>query len=164
VIAAFSFRAWSPLSPAVVLVVLIALSLVAALIDRASRHRRRKMLRTLAIQWQMTYSASDQLRVAEKVGTKLPVPGAADVHVTDVIYGAQGDNYRYWFTAVYTTGAVRAKRRQARVGTFSEPRDKRRSSDASSAVTFAPEDLTLIEQYVKLGPQSAPILAAVTPA
>lgn len=111
----------------------------------------------------MTYSPSDQLRVADKVGVKLPVPGAADVYVTDVIYGGQSDSYRYWFTAEYTTGAVRAKRRQMRVGTFSEPRDKKNAAASLAAVTFAPEDLTLLEQYIKLGPQPDAISAAVTP-
>lgn len=163
-IAAFSFRAWSPLSPAIVLVVLVALSLVAALIDRAARHRRRTALRQLASQWQMTYSPSDQLRVADKVGVKLPVPGAADLYVTNVIYGGQGDTYRYWFTAEFTTGAVRAKRRHVRVGTFSEPRDKKEAATGMGAVMFAPEGLTLLEQYIKLGPQPDAISADVTPA
>ena len=56
-IAAFSFRAWFPLSPGVVLAVLIALSIVAAFIDRASRRRRKRALRELAARWQMTYSS-----------------------------------------------------------------------------------------------------------
>ena len=152
-IGVFSFRAWFPLSPALVLIALIALSALAMMLDRAARHRRRTALRRLSVQWQMTYSPSDQLRVADKVGIKLPVPGAADVYVTDVIYGGQGDAYRYWFTAEYTTGTVRAKRRQVRVGTFSERRDKKNAAASSAAVTFAPEDLPLVEQYIKLGPQ-----------
>lgn len=150
-IAAFSFRAWFPLSPGVVLVVLIALSIVAALIDRASRRRRKRALRELAARWQMTYSARDQLRVAAKVAGRLPAPGAADLYVTDVIYGGQAETYRYWFTAEYTIGAVRAKRRQVRVGTLSEPRG-RQGAAATGDITFAPEDLPLIEQYMKLGP------------
>lgn len=156
-IGAFSFRAWFPLSPAVVLVVLVALSVLAALIDKASRRRRKRALRQLAVQWQMTYSATDQLRVAAKVVARLPVPGAADVYVTDVIYGGEGDSYRYWFTAEYTIGAVRVKRRQVRVGTFSEPRD-RKAGGVAGPVAFASEGLPLIEQYLKLGPrQSAPL-------
>lgn len=150
-VVAFSFRTWFPLSPGVVLVVLIALSVVAAFIDRASRRRRKRALRQLAARWQMTYSARDQLRVAAKLAGRLPVPGAADLYVTDVIYGGQAETYRYWFTAEYTIGAVRAKRRQVRVGTLSEPR-VRQQEEAPGEVTFAPEDLPLIEQYVKLGP------------
>lgn len=150
-IAAFSFRAWFPLSPGIVLLVLIALSLVAALLDRASRRRRKQALRELASGWQMTYSAHDQLRVAAKLMGRLPAPGAADLHVTDVIYGGQGDLYRYWFTAEYTIGAVKAKRRQVRVGTLSEPRGRQEAATLGQVI-FAPEDLPLIEQYIKLGP------------
>lgn len=149
--AAFSFRAWFPLSPGVVLLVLIALSIVAALLDRASRRRRKRALRQLASRWQMTYSAQDQLRVASKLMGRLPAPGAADLHVTDVIYGGQGDLYRYWFTAEYTLGAVRPKRRQVRVGTLSEPRGRGEAATPGQVI-FAPEDLPFIEQYVKLGP------------
>jgi hypothetical protein len=148
---AFSFRAWFPLSPGVVLGVLAALSVVAAMIDRASRRRRKHALRRLAARWQMTYSASDQLRVAAKVLGRLPVPGAADVYVTDLIYGARADRYHYLFTVEYTLGAVRAKRRQVRVGAFSEPRG--RDADALiQPITFAAEELGLVEQYMKLGP------------
>lgn len=132
------------------------------MIDRAARHRRRASLRRLAVQWQMTYSPSDQLRVADKVIGKLPVPGAADVCVMDVIYGGQGEMYRYWFTAEYTTGTVRAKKRQVRVGTFSEPRDKNKAATGSGAVTFAPEDLEIVEQYLKLGSTPAAVAAAAT--
>lgn len=154
--AAFSLRAWFPLSPGVVLLVLLGLSALAVFLDRASRRRRKRALRQLANQWQMTYSASDRLRVATKLIGKLPVPGAADVYVTDVIYGGEGEIYRYLFTAEYTTGAVRGKRRQVRVGTFTEPRSSKGAS-APGAITFAPEDLGLVEQYVKIGPPSAKV-------
>lgn len=149
-VAALSFRAWFPLSPGVVLGVLIGLSGLAALLDRASRRRRKKALRELAARSRMTYSARDQLRVADKVMGRLPAPGAADLYVTDVIYGSQGESYRYWFTAEYTIGAVRPKRRQVRVGTLAEPRGNK-ASDGSPQVSFAPEDLPLIEQYIHLG-------------
>ena len=154
-IAAFSFRAWFPLSPALVLAALVLLSAVAGLIERFSRRRRKRALRGLAARWQMTYSAADQLRVAAKVLGRLPVPGAADVHVTDVIYGGQGDRYCYLFTAEYTIGAVRGKRREVRVGSFCEPR-RTGCEEAAGPVVFAPEDLRLVEQYLKLRPSQNP--------
>lgn len=135
--------------------VLVLLSAVAGIAERFSRRGRKRALRGLATQWQMTYSPADQLRVAAKVLGRLPVPGAADVHVTDVIYGGQGDQYCYLFTAEYTIGAVRGKRRQLRVGSFCEPR-KRVADDATGPVVFAPEDLPLIEQYMKLKPTQSP--------
>ena len=130
---------------------LVALSIAALVVDGISRKRRRRELRRLAAQWQMTYSPHDRLRVAEKIAHRLPVPGAADVFVTDVVYGGQGDLYRYVFTAEFTTGIVRAKRRQVRVGTFEEPRGRLRA-EPPGPVTLAPEGLTVVEQYRRLGP------------
>lgn len=151
-IAAFSFRAWFPLSPGVVLAVLVALSAAAALIDRAACRRRKRALRQLAARWQMTYGAGDQLRVAAKILGRLPVPGAADVHVSDVIYGGPGDRYRYIFTTEYTIGAVRGKRRQIRVASFSEPRGHKDGNEIGPVI-FATDGLGLIDQYLKLAPR-----------
>ncbi|HEY2589690.1 MAG TPA: hypothetical protein VGI81_28355 [Tepidisphaeraceae bacterium] len=149
-----SFRAWFPLSPGVTLAVLVAVSAVAALIDAIARHRRRRALRALAGRWKMTYSPHDQLRVRGKVIGRLPIPGAADVHVSDVIYGGEGDLYRYVFTAEYTLGAVRAKRRHTRAATFAEPRG-RKAADEPGPITLAPEHLPLLEQYEALKPGGA---------
>lgn len=144
-----------PLSPALTLAVLVALTGMAAVIDGAARRRRRRALRALAGRWKMTYSRHDQLRVGAKVIGRLPVPGAADVHVTDVIYGGEGDLYRYVFTAEYTLGAVRGKRRHVRAATFAEPRGRKPAGEPGP-ITLAPEELSLTEQYEKLKPASAP--------
>jgi hypothetical protein len=144
---------WSPISPGIALSVLVALSCVAALIEVISRRRRRKSLRQLAANWQMTYSPRDRLRVLAKIASHFPVPGAADIFVRDVIYGGQGEQYHYVFIVEYTTGVIRGKRRQCRVATFSESRD-RRSSHAPGPVTFAPEHLAVPQQYEALGPLS----------
>ena len=149
-----SFRLWVPLSPGVMLGVLAALSAMAALIDGVARRRRRRAIRKIAAGWQMTYSPRDQLRVCEKVIGRLPIPGAADLHVTDVIYGGEGELYRYVFTVEYTLGAVRAKRRHARAATFAEPRG-RKAAGEPGPVTLAPEELPLLEQYEKLRPAGA---------
>jgi hypothetical protein len=98
----------------------------------------------------MTYSARDSLRITAKISNRLPIPGAADVFVTDVVYGGQGEQYRYVFTTEYTIGVVRGKRRQVRVGMFSEPRDRRAA--APSQVVFAPEGLPVLEQYEAFSP------------
>ena len=140
-----------PISPGLVLGVLIALTSLAALIEGVSRRRWKRRLRQLASLWRMNYSPDDQLRVATRIAGRFPVPGAADMHVMDLIYGAQGEQYRYVFTAEYTIGVIRGKRRQVCVATFSEPRD-RRSADLPTPVTLAPEDLPLLEQYQRLAP------------
>jgi hypothetical protein len=144
---------WSPISPGIALSVLVALSCLAALIEALSRSHRRKCLRQLAAKWHMTYSARDRLRVLAKITRHFPVPGAADMFVRDVIYGGQGGQYRYVFTVEFTTGVIRGKRRQFRVATFSESRD-RGSGNAPSPVTFATEHLSVPQQYESLGPLS----------
>ena len=125
VLRCISLAAWLPLSPGAVLVVLVALTCAAALIEKISKNRRRSQLRDLAARWNMTYSPHDRLRVTPKVCNRLPIPGAADVHIADVIYGAQGEQYCYVFTTEYTVGIVRGKRRQVRVAMYCESRDRK---------------------------------------
>ena len=151
----------STLTPALVLEVTLALTALAAFLEAASRRRRKRALRRLARQWHMTFSARDLLRLTPKVAAGLPVPGAADVYVKDVIYSSDADSYRYIFTAEYTTGVVQGKRRRARVASFLEPRE--RQADARETdVLLAPEDVPIIEQYRRLASafqvaQTAPV-------
>jgi hypothetical protein len=119
----------------------------------ASR-RRRKALRKLAADWRMTYSRFDSLRLTPKVARSFPVPGAANLLVTDVIYGIEHERYRYVFRVEYTVGTIRRRKRMARVGTFSEPRDRQRPQGAASVV-LAPEQGTLADQYRHLAPSLA---------
>ena len=142
-----------PISPLVVLCVLIALTVAAALYEAAARSRRRRALRQLAARWQMTYSPQDRLRVRDKIAGRLPIPVAADLYVTDVIYGGEGERYRYVFTAEYTLGVVRTKRRELRVATFCEPRS-RACAQSTEPINFAPEDLPILQQYEHLAPAS----------
>jgi len=127
------------------------LTLLAGGIDALGRRRRHRKLRALAAQWRMTYSADDRLRLADKVADRFPIPGAADVHVNDVIYGADKDAYRYVFTAEFTIGVVRTKHRRVRVASFTEPRD-RDSVDSAGPLVLAPDRLSLLEQYRHLAP------------
>ena len=66
--------------------------------------------------------------------------------MTDLIYGGEGERYRYVFTTEYTLGLIRGKRREVRVGTFWEPRG-RVCGESTESVIFAPEDLGVVEQY-----------------
>jgi hypothetical protein len=104
----------------------------------------------------MNLGRTDTLRLTPKVARAFPVPGAARVRVYNVIYGrdaADPDRYRYVFTAEYTAGVVRGKRRFVRVGTWSEPRDRDRS-DPPGQVVLAPPELPLMEQYRWLAPHT----------
>ena len=125
---------------------------VALLLEIASRSRVRRTLKRLAAEWRMTYSRGDSLRLTPKVAGRFPIPGAANVRVSDVIYGIEHDRYRYVFLAEFTTGTVSAKRRQTRVATFSEPRDRQQRTHLTAPVTLAPPQGKLVDQYRHLAP------------
>ena len=128
---------------------------VALLLEIIGRRRTRRVLRKLAAEWRMTYSRADSLRLTPRVAARFPVPGAANLRVTDVIYGIEFDRYRYVFLAEFTTGTVSAKRRQIRVATFSEPRDRQQRSRAAAPVVLAPPTGKLVDQYRHLAPSIA---------
>jgi hypothetical protein len=155
------------MTPLDVLSFTVCATAVAVAAEAVVARRRRKVLRRLAAEWRMTYSRSDTLRLAPKVARGFPIAGAANLRVTDVIYGIDHERYRYVFRAEFTTGTVRTKRRVARVATFSEPRDRQRAP-AVPAVTLAPEAGKLADQYRHLAPAMSPKAgkpqASVTPA
>jgi hypothetical protein len=138
-------------TPSTTLLFLIGASAAAAIIDGYSGRRRRAKLRTLARQWQMHYSEHDQLRLAARVAEQFPIPGIANLQISDIIYGRQNDVYRYVFTTQYTTGIVRTKHRPIRVASFVEPRDSR-DPKCVVAIQLAPADQTLLVQYLTLAP------------
>lgn len=116
--------------------------------------RRRRVLRRLAAEWRMTYSRFDSLRIGPRVARTFPVPGAANIRITDVIYGIENERYRYVFRAEFTIGTVRKRRRVVRVATFSEPRDRARPQ-GTAPVVLAPDTGTIVEQYRHLAPAAA---------
>ena len=133
------------------LIFLIAITAGAAAVEAGRRYRHMRALRRLAAERGMHFSSTDRFRLAPRVAQRLPVPGAAAVRVLDLLYGVERDNYRYVFAAEYTTGVLRSKTGVRRVATFAEPRDPagNRTSDIGDLV-FAPEGLSLVEQYKHL--------------
>jgi len=144
---------------------LLALGATAAAVaaERVHRRRRRRLLAGLARGWNMHYSARDLFRLAELVAPRLPVVGAADVFVEDVIYAVEGDFHRYLFSVGYTLGTVHAQRRVVRAASFREPKQHRDPS-RWSPLELAEQTTPLVEQYRTLhdahpggnGPGSAP--------
>ena len=148
------FRAWLQDNPGICLAVLVAVTVLAVLIETDSGRRRRKNLRQLAIKWGMTYSPTDRLRLLARITERFPVAGAADMEVSDVIYGSDGDRYRYVFTVRYTVGVIRGKRSLRRVAAFSEARGKRAViPEQPGSITMADDQLPLVEQYQALDPK-----------
>jgi len=128
---------------------------LAMALDMISRRRTRRALRKLAAEWRMNYSQADCLRLTPKVAGRFPIPGAANLRVTDVIYGVEHDRYRYVFRTEFTTGTVSARRRQVRIATFSEPRDRRQRGRHAVPVVLAPAGGRLIHQFRQLAPVMA---------
>lgn len=126
----------------------VALTLVAAAAQFQRRGRTHCQLKRLAVERHLHFSAHDQLRLADRVAAAFPVPGAANVRVVDLLYGSQGGFHRYVFTAQYTVGAVRSKKRVRRAATLSEPRD--RAPGQCCQVRLATGTLPIVEQYREL--------------
>jgi hypothetical protein len=61
--------------------------------------------------------------------------------------------YRYIFTAEYTLGVLRTKKRYLRVASFAEPRDRRHAGEAEP-VRLGTESLSIFEQYGEFPPPS----------
>jgi hypothetical protein len=142
------------MTPIDVLAFTVFVTAVAVAAESIAARRRRKVLRRLAAEWGMTYSAFDSLRLTPRVARAFPIPGAANLRITDVIYGIENERYRYVFRAEFTLGTVRNRRRLARVATFSEPRDRQRPQ-GSSPVVLAPDAGEMVDQYRHLAPALA---------
>jgi hypothetical protein len=137
----------------IVLGLLVAISLIATVVQRSRRHKIRHEIRSLATEWGMTYASQDRLRLARKIYNRLPVVGAASLTVCDVIYGAKAGERRCVFTVQFTTGVIRVNKRVQRVGLLVESLNARAASNI--AFDLAPEELPLIEQYRALDPRAA---------
>jgi hypothetical protein len=141
------------MDPGTLLGLCVAVTCGAALSQRWADWRRRKKLRALAVSWQMNFNPGDQLRLAARVAQYLPICGAANVSVGDVIYGIDGDFYRYIFTTEYTLGVLATKKRHLRVASFAEPRDRRHCGEAES-VQLGTESLPIFVQYGEFSPDA----------
>jgi hypothetical protein len=134
------------MSPYQFFLLTLAATAAAVAAERIYRRRRQRALAALARQWNMHYSARDLFRLAEQVAPRLPVVGAGDVFVEDVIYGVEEEFHRYVFSVAYTLGLVHARRRVVRAASFREPRQHRDPS-RWSALELAELSMPLIEQY-----------------
>jgi hypothetical protein len=137
-----SFR----LPPLLLLSTLLALTALALVVHKFLRHRIKRRLRRMAGDWKMRYVERDLFHLAPRIATIIPVPGAADLRVIDVIYGSEGETHRYLFTAEYTRGVVGRHEREQRVMTFAEPKEPTRENPPTPLVC-APQDVPIVEQY-----------------
>jgi hypothetical protein len=134
------------MSPLFFLAITLLLSATAVSVDLILRRRLRRQLQALARELKMAYSHHDRFALADRVAEHFPIPGAAAVRVIDLLYSSDADSYRYLFSAEFTCGVIRSKRRLLRAITLREPKGR---SDPSvwSNMILAPSNLPLIEQY-----------------
>jgi hypothetical protein len=136
------------------LAAVLAFTLAAYFTDLMLRQRTARLLRHLAEQRRVRYCGADRFQITQRVVADFPIPGASDLRVLDLLYYAQGEQYRYIFTVEYTLGVVRTKRRLRRCASLGEPRD-RASGNGWSPLVLAPDDRPLLEQYRYLCPAAA---------
>ena len=163
----------SPLiSPAALLWILAGITLVTLMVSRTLCLRRRRELAELARQWGMQYSPRDVFNLSARVAAHLPVTGAADVQISDLIYGTDsGGGHRCVFCAEYTAGIVRSKSRRCCVACVVELLHPGTSGDSTTALDAPPapaglkhapssllqiaaSDLSVLEQYRSLRPST----------
>jgi hypothetical protein len=140
------------MSPGAFLLGLAALTAIAVVLDVIVHRRRSSRLRALATRWRMNYHASDQLRITPKVMAKIPIPGAANVRVLDLIYGSDATGYRYIFSVEYTVGLTGPKRRVVRVASLTEPRQAGGASVDQLSLTLGARGRSLLDQYRSFAP------------
>ena len=134
------------ISPLLFLALVCGVTLVALIVHLALRRARVGRLRRLAQEWQMHYTPDDRFGLASRASQALGVPGASNVRVEDVIYGGEGESYRYYFTVEYTIGVIRRQTDQRCVCTATE----KKARDAARPMEHfesAPMELPILEQY-----------------
>ncbi|HMO24867.1 MAG TPA: hypothetical protein PKB10_01225, partial [Tepidisphaeraceae bacterium] len=83
------------------------------------RTRRTTRLARLARATGWMFSPSDRFQLAERVAPLIPVPGAADVVVSDVLYRADPAGRSYIARVDFTVGTFSRRVRRTMVGRLS---------------------------------------------
>jgi hypothetical protein len=152
--------------PILLLTITLVITLIAVIVSGILRRRQRGALLELARQWGMQYSPSDVFNLAPRIASHLPIMGASDVRVRDLIYGTDSrGGHRCVFSAEYTFGVVRSKSRRRCVACVVEVLDVAPQPSPAEAIPgaaqkvtsilqIAPWDLPLIDQYETLRPRA----------
>jgi hypothetical protein len=136
------------MEPMVFLWLTLAITAAAAGAQWVLYVRRRRALRMLASLWHMHFSADDRFRLAQRVASRLPQIGAADLVAWNLIYGSDAGRRGYLFTLEYEIGTIGSQRRKRCVAMLDEPVTSEAGAEAADThFAIAPEELPLIEQY-----------------
>jgi hypothetical protein len=147
-------------TPALYLVLVVCIFGGALIAESVRVRRRRRMLRGLARQWQMHFARGDRLRLAGRIAARLPIPGAANVRVRNLLFCTDGNVHRYLFTIEYGVGVVRGKVGRWRVGGFVEPVARGQHPTGDCPLQLAPQGLSLQSSYTQVHDALAQMPAA----
>jgi len=136
------------LAPAALLAFILSLAVAAAIVEAVRRRRLWRQYRRLARATHMHFSSRDRLRLTNRIAAEFPVPGAAHVVVRDLFYSSDSTGHRYVFTAEYTAGTLRARRRIRCAAAFRECRPD--SVAKPHRVVLARMDRPLFQQVREL--------------
>ncbi len=129
---------------------MLGITILGLTVHWTKRRALKSGIADLAREWNMHYAPDDRFRLADRVAEMLPIPGAAHVELTDVIYGNEADGYRYVFCAWFTEGVIHSKRRCVRVATFHEPGRPEKEEAGAAPLIVAPEGGSILHQYRQL--------------
>lgn len=137
------------MSPVMFLMLVGVATLAAGILNFVLQKRRSAQVRKLAQEWQMHYTPDDRFGLAARIAQQLGVAGVAQVRVADVIYGSEGEWYRYYFTVEYTIGVLR-RHHDVRCACMTTERKERQGVREMGSPTVGPMELGLMEQYRRL--------------
>jgi hypothetical protein len=137
------------MSPVMFLALMGIATLGAAVAHVVLQRRRAADVRKLAQEWEMHYTPDDRFRLGDRIAAELGMPGAAEVRVEDVIYGSEGDWYRYYFTVEYTIGVLR-RHHDVRCVCMTTERKERHGMREMGKPTVGPMKVPVVEQYRRL--------------
>lgn len=138
------------MTPLIFMLLVLALPLAGLLAQRI-QSRERRTIEALARDKQLHFATDDRFKIAPKVAELLPVPGAADVRVYDVMYGKDGERYHFVFSVEWTEGVVRWKRRVLRVASFSEDKSANNGTGKMDLKIAEPSSARLTQYEVLYG-------------
>lgn len=143
------------MTPAMALLGLLAITIVAVVVQIYRRRRKTNDLCRLAHAWEMHYSSSDRFKLSHRLPNPLPQPGAADIRVVDVLFATHHHRHLYLFTIEYSLGALTGVHRFSRAAAVAES-VRRGPIHEPSPMQFilAPPHLPLIQQYQSLHEQT----------
>lgn len=122
---------------------------IAAFAVERYRSNTRHRLQALAQEWNAHFAADDRFKLAPRIASQAPCPGAADVKVSNIIYGKSQDRYHFIFTLHWTHGVLRWKKHATRVGAVMDDQPCG-CTDREPRLRLADESLGYIQQYEQL--------------